>query len=101
MALYGSRHSDTTFPVYDAIADYAATHPAPTGSSGWFLPGSHELATLCFGAPTSFTESGSTYYYKNLQMLNKINPQIDKRSVISLSGSIGAATNGMKRGAGM
>lgn len=78
MALYGSRHSDTTFPVYDAIADYAATHPAPTGSSGWFLPGSHELATLCFGAPTSFTESGSTYYYKNLQMLNKINPQIDK-----------------------
>ena len=78
MPLYGSRHSDTTFPVYDAIADYAATHPAPTGSSGWFLPGSHELATLCFGAPTSFTESGSTYYYKNLQMLNKINPQIDK-----------------------
>ena len=55
MALYGSRHSDTTFPVYDAIADYAATHPAPTGSSGWVLPGSHELATLCFGAPTSFT----------------------------------------------
>lgn len=29
MALYGSRNSDTTFPVCNAIADYDAVHPAP------------------------------------------------------------------------
>ena len=78
MALYGSRNSDTTFPVCNAIATYATAHPAPAGSSGWFLPGKYELATLCFGVPINYFESGSTYYYKNLQMLNKINPQIDK-----------------------
>ena len=74
MALYGSRNSDTTFPVYDAIATYATTYPAPTGSSGWFLPGSYELATLCFGVPTNFAGD-----YTQLNMLKKtINPQIDK-----------------------
>ena len=74
MALYGSRNSDTTFPVYDAIATYATARPAPTGSSGWFLPGSYELATLCFGVPTNFAGD-----YTQLNMLKKtINPQIDK-----------------------
>ena len=74
MPLYGSRHSDTTFPALDAIADYAATYPAPAGSSGWFLPGSYELATLCFGVPTNFAGD-----YTQLNMLKKtINPQIDK-----------------------
>lgn len=87
MALYGSRNSDTTFPVCNAIATYATAHPAPAGSSGWFLPGRYELATLCFGAPINYSESGSTYYYKNLQMLNKINPQIDKASGDKLTGT--------------
>ncbi|UBD67570.1 fimbrillin family protein [Bacteroides sp. BFG-257] len=74
MALYGSRNSDTTFPVYDAIATYATARPAPTGSSGWFLPGKNELATLCFGVPTNFAGD-----YTQLNMLKKtINPQIDK-----------------------
>lgn len=86
MPLYGSRHSDTTFPVYDAIATYATAHPAPAGSSGWFLPGRYELATLCFGVPINFDESGSTYYYKNLQMLNKINPQIHNANGTKLIG---------------
>lgn len=86
MALYGSRHNDTTFPVYNAIATYAGEHPAPAGSSGWFLPGIYELATLCFGVPKSYTEKGSTYYYENLQMLNKINPQIAMASGNELIG---------------
>lgn len=86
MALYGSRHNDTTFPVYNAIATYAGEHPAPAGSSGWFLPGIYELATLCFGVPESYTEKGSTYYYENLQMLNKINPQIAMASGNELIG---------------
>ena len=76
MALYGSRHSETTFPARDAIATYAAAHPAPAGSSGWFLPSRYELATLCFGAPTNFAESESPYFYKHLKMLKEINPQI-------------------------
>ena len=86
MALYDSRHDDTTFPVYNAIATYAGEHLAPAGSSGWFLPGIYELATLCFGVPESYTEKGSTYYYENLQMLNKINPQIAMASGNELIG---------------
>ena len=87
MPLYGSRHSDTTFPALDAIATYAATYPAPAGSSGWFLPGRHELATLFFGGPDSYAKESSTYYYNNLQMLNKIKPQIDKASGDELTGA--------------
>ncbi|RHI09864.1 hypothetical protein DW182_06510 [Bacteroides sp. AM16-24] len=86
MALYGSRHNDTTFPARNAIATYAGEHPAPAGSSGWFLPGKNELATLCFGVPKNYTEEGSTYYYENLQMLNKINPQIAMASGNELIG---------------
>lgn len=86
MALYGSRHDDTTFPARNAIATYAGEHPAPAGSSGWFLPGKNELATLCFGVPKNYTEEGSTYYYENLQMLNKINPQIAMASGNELIG---------------
>lgn len=83
MALYGSRNSDTTFPVYDAIATYATARPAPTGSSGWFLPGKNELATLCFGVPTNFAGD-----YKQLNMLKKtINPQIDKAVGDKLTGA--------------
>ena len=83
MALYGSRNSDTTFPVYDAIATYATTYPAPAGSSGWFLPGSYELATLCFGVPTNFAGD-----YTQLNMLKKtINPQIDKAVGDKLTGA--------------
>lgn len=83
MALYGSRNSDTTFPVYDAIATYATARPAPTGSSGWFLPGKNELATMCFGVPTNFAGD-----YKQLNMLKKtINPQIDKAVGDKLTGA--------------
>lgn len=83
MALYGSRNSDTTFPVCNAIATYATARPAPTGSSGWFLPGKNELATLFFGAPTNFAGD-----YKQLNMLKKtINPQIDKAVGDKLTGA--------------
>lgn len=86
MALFGSRHSDTTFPALDAIATYAATHPAPAGSSGWFLPNFNELTTLCFGASVYFGLSTSPYFYEKLLMLNKINPQIDKAAGTKLIG---------------
>lgn len=86
MALYGSRHDGTTFPALDAIADYAAAHPAPAGSSGWFLPGLNELATLCFGAPKNFGLSTSSYYYMQLRMLKEINPRIDKAAGNKLAG---------------
>lgn len=86
MALYGSRHDDTTFPALDAIATYAAAHPAPAGSSGWFLPSINELATLCFGTPTNFGTVGSPYYFESLKMLKKINPRIDKAAGNTLAG---------------
>lgn len=86
MALYGSRHDDTTFPALDAIATYAAAHPAPAGSSGWFLPSQCELATLCFGAPKNYSLSTSPYYYAQLRMLKKINPRIDKAAGNKLAG---------------
>lgn len=87
MALYGSRHDDTTFPARNAIATYANSHPAPAGSSGWFLPGENELATLCFGSPETFDDSTSPYYFEHLKMLKEIiNPQIDEASGNELTG---------------
>lgn len=87
MALYGSRHDDTTFPARNAIATYADAHPAPAGSSGWFLPGENELATLCFGSPETFDDSTSPYYFEHLKMLKEIiNPQIDEATGDKLTG---------------
>ena len=87
MPLYGSRHDDTTFPARNAIATYANSHPAPAGSSGWFLPGENELATLCFGSPETFDDSTSPYYFGHLKMLKEIiNPQIDEATGDKLTG---------------
>lgn len=81
MKLYGAHHPATTFPAYDGIDAYAAAHPAPDGSSGWLFPNLYELATLCFGTPINFG-----YNFKYLNMLKKINPQIDKAAGNKLIG---------------
>lgn len=86
LTLYGTRHDDTTFPVLDAIAAYAAAYPVPASSSGWFLPGRYEFATLCFGAPHDFGTLGDPYYYQNLLMLKVINPRIRMASGDELGG---------------
>lgn len=56
MKLYGAYHSTTTFPAYDEIDTYAAAHPAPDGSSGWFFPCRRELAMMCYGMAANFAE---------------------------------------------
>lgn len=86
LTLYGTRHDDTTFPVLDAIAAYAAAYPVPASSSGWFLPGRNEFATLCFGVPWGFSTLGNPNYYQNLLMLKVINPQIRMASGDELNG---------------
>ena len=54
MKLYGAYHSTTTFPAYAAIDAYAAAHPAPDGSSGWFFPSRRELAMMCYGKAKNY-----------------------------------------------
>lgn len=92
MKLYGVHHPATTFPAYDEIDTYAAAHPAPDGSSGWFFPGQYELAILCFGVPTNFGLPTSPYFFEKLLMLNKINPQIDKAAGTKLIGKYWSST---------
>lgn len=60
MKLYGAYHSTTTFPAYNQIDAYAAAHPAPDGSSGWFFPGKHELAMMCYGMATNYAGQPAT-----------------------------------------
>ena len=60
MKLYGAYHSTTTFPAYDAIDTYAAAHPAPDGSSGWFFPGRRELAMMCYGMAGNYQGKPTT-----------------------------------------
>ena len=92
LTLYGTRHDDTTFPVLDAIAAYAAAYPVPASSSGWFLPGRNEFATLFFGAPQDFSTPGDPYYYQNLLMLKVINPRIRMASGDELKGGYWSST---------
>lgn len=47
--LYGTHHPDAIFPAYNTIIDYAALHPAPGNSSGWFFSSRCELAMMCYG----------------------------------------------------
>lgn len=60
MKLYGAYHSTTTFPAYDAIDTYAAAHPVPDGSSGWFFPGRRELAMMCYGMASNYAGQPAT-----------------------------------------
>lgn len=92
LTLYGTRHDDTTFPVLDAIAAYAAAYPVPASSSGWFLPGRNEFATLFFGVPRDFSTPGDPYYYQNLLMLKVINPRIRMASGDELNGGYWSST---------
>lgn len=54
MKLYSAYHKGTAFPARDAIAGYAAAHPAPGTSSGWFFPGRRELAMMCYGLTDNY-----------------------------------------------
>ena len=54
MKLYGAHHPATTFPAYGGIDAYAAAHPAPDGSSGWFFPSRRELAMMCYGKAKNY-----------------------------------------------
>lgn len=92
LTLYGIRHDDTSFPVLDAIAAYAAAHPVPASSSEWFLPGRYEFATLCFGGPRDYGEPGDPYYFQNLLMLKVINPRIRMASGDELNGGYWSST---------
>lgn len=56
MKLYGAWHPATTFPAYGEIDTYAAAHPAPDGSSGWFFPDRIELAMMCYGMTGNYEE---------------------------------------------
>ena len=60
MKLYGARHPATTFPAYGEINTYAAAHPAPDGSSGWFFPCQYELAMMCYGMTKNYKEKPTT-----------------------------------------
>lgn len=60
MKLYGARHPATTFPAYGGIDAYAAAHPAPDGSSGWFFPGKNELAMMCYGMADNYAGKNPT-----------------------------------------
>ncbi|WP_373250058.1 fimbrillin family protein [Bacteroides thetaiotaomicron] len=60
MKLYGAHYPATTFPAYNQIDTYAAAHPAPDGSSGWFFPGQRELAMMCYGMTGNFSEKPTT-----------------------------------------
>lgn len=60
MKLYGARHPATTFPAYGGIDAYAAAHPAPDGSSGWFFSGRRELAMMCYGMASNYAGQPAT-----------------------------------------
>lgn len=65
--LYGAHYPATTFPAYNQIDTYAAAHPAPDGSSGWFFPGKYELAMMCYGM------AGNYYLDKPVGQRNLLN----------------------------
>lgn len=50
--MYGSRvstyNSYRVLPI-DALQEYAAAHPAPANSSGWYFPSVTELKNVCWG----------------------------------------------------
>lgn len=58
--LYSAHHSDTRFPAYNTISSYAALHPAPASSSGWFFPSMGELAMMCYGKAGNYDQDKNT-----------------------------------------
>lgn len=60
MKLYGAHYPAITFPAYNQIDTYAASHPAPDGSSGWFFPGKYELAMMCYGMTGNYMGKPTT-----------------------------------------
>lgn len=57
--LYSTHHPGATFPAYNTISTYAARHPAPGSSSGWFFPAWSELAMMCYGKAKNYNVTNS------------------------------------------
>lgn len=56
LGLFKAKTGNTT-NAYDAILDYAGSHPVPYSCSGWFFPGKFELTCIWSDSPDSRYES--------------------------------------------
>ena len=47
---YNAENPETAVDVCTALDEFAAAHPAPAGTSGWYIPSVKEVSYMCYGA---------------------------------------------------
>ena len=47
---YNAENPETAVDVCVALDEFAAAHPAPAGTSGWYIPSVKEVSYICYGA---------------------------------------------------
>ena len=68
---------DATTEAYDAILDYASSHPAPYGCSGWFFPGEYEVLAMAKTKLSGVVGDGKF-------IINKLNSMLSKAGGVHL-----------------
>ena len=46
---YNAENPETAVDVCTALDEFAAAHPAPAGTSGWYIPSVKEVSYMCYG----------------------------------------------------
>ena len=47
---YNAENPETAVDICVALDEFAAAHPAPAGTSGWYIPSVKEVSYVCYGA---------------------------------------------------
>ena len=59
---YNEANPDNTVNVYASLVEFAATTPAPAGTSGWYIPSAKEVTFMCAGSnPNAYYASGTNH----------------------------------------
>lgn len=59
---YNEANPDNTVNVYTSLVEFAATTPAPAGTSGWYIPSAKEVTFMCAGSNNNaFNASGTNH----------------------------------------
>ena len=64
---YNAENPETAVDVCTALDEFAAAHPAPAGTSGWYIPSVKEVSYMCYGANDNAWMASGT---ENMNIMN-------------------------------
>ena len=78
---YNEANPDNTVNVYASLVEFAATTPAPAGTSGWYIPSAKEVTFMCAGS------NNNAFYATGTNHMTTLNGKITSAGLSKITWS--------------